>query len=186
MKHLSIATLCGSLRKRSYNAMALQAAVRLAPSHMRFETIAYDYVPIYNQDVQEFSFPEGVLRVAQALRRCDGLIIASPEYNYSIAGPLKNLMDWVSRLPDRPFKEVPVALISAASGAFGGPRAQYDTRRVLAAMDALVLLKPEVYINMCNTKFDEQGTLIDPQTVRFLTDQLYAFDRWIARVALNE
>lgn len=178
-----IAALSGSLRKRSYNTCALQAAGDLAPASMALEPVAYDDVPIYNPDLQDTGFPASVLRVADQLRRCAGVVIASPEYNHSIAGPLKNLIDWLSRLPAPPFRNKPLALLSVTAGPLGGARHQHEVRKILGSQEALVMHKPEIYIGQCASKFDATGALVDEPTRQLLAQQMLAFEAWIARMA---
>jgi chromate reductase len=125
------------------------------------------------------------MRLAQQIREADALLIASPEYNFSISGVLKNAIDWLSRVPAPPFKDKPVAILSATMGPLGGARQQYDLRKVLGSQDALVLVKPEVFIGQAQTKFDAEGKLTDAATRKAVTDQMLALERWIARVALK-
>ncbi|MBP6851281.1 MAG: NAD(P)H-dependent oxidoreductase, partial [Rhodoferax sp.] len=106
------------------------------------------------------------------------------EYNFSISGVLKNAIDWLSRVPAPPFKDKPVAILSATMGPLGGGRHQYELRKVLGSQDALVLVKPEVFINAAHTKFDAEGKLTDEPTRKILADQMVALQRWIGRVAL--
>jgi chromate reductase len=89
------------------------------------------------------------------------VLIASPEYNFSVSGVLKNAIDWLSRVPAPPFKDKPVAILSATMGPLGGGRHQYELRKILGSQDALVLVKPEIFINAAHTKFDAEGKLTD-------------------------
>jgi chromate reductase len=116
------------------------------------------------------------------VRRADGVLIAAPEYNFSIPGGLKNVIDWLSRGDDQPFSMKPVAIFSASMGPLGGARVQYDLRKVLGSLSALMLPKPEVFIAMAHTKFDAEGRCTDEPTKKFLGDQMLAFERWIAGV----
>ena len=118
----------------------------------------------------------------ERVRRADGVLIATPEYNFSIPGGLKNLIDWLSRGDDQPFALKPVAILSASAGPVGGARVQYDLRKVMLFMNAQVLAKPEVFIGMAGTKFDAEGRCTDDTTRKFVTDQMAAFQRWIAAV----
>jgi chromate reductase len=173
--------LCGSLRARSYNRSVLQAAGELMPASATLQVGSLHGIPIYNADDQAQGWPPAVLALADAVRQCDAVLIASPEYNFSIPGGLKNALDWLSRLPDQPFKGQPVAIMGAAPGPVGTARMQYDLRRVLQFLEAEVLQKPEIFIGHAATKFDEGGRLIDETTRRFIGDQMRALVELIAR-----
>ncbi len=185
MAFYNVLGICGSLRAKSFNRSALVAASELMPAGMRLTIADYSEVPLFNQDVQDRGMPEAVTRLAQQVREADALLFASPEYNFSISGVLKNAIDWLSRVPAQPFKDKPVAILSATMGPLGGGRHQYELRKVLGGLDALVLVKPEVFIGMAQTKFDAEGTLADAATRKALTDQMLVFERWIGRVALK-
>src|SRR5947209_18248226 len=116
--------------------------------------------PIYNFDIQNASgFPAEVNAWADAIRSADGLIIVTPEYNWTIPGGLKNAIDWVSRMKDQPFNGKAVLLQSAAGGILGGSRAQYHLRQSLISLDATCFGRPEVLVTMAAQKFDDKGTL---------------------------
>ena len=158
---LHVAGLCGSLRARSYNRFALEAAGTLMPAGMRLRIESFAGLPVYNADDQAQGWPPGLLELADTLRRADAVVIASPEYNFGIPGGLKNALDWLSRLPEQPFKNKPVAILGASPGPVGTARMQYDLRKALHFLEAHVLLKPEIFIGQVQTKFDEAGRLID-------------------------
>ena len=179
---LRIAGLCGSLRAQSYNLMALKAAGALMPEGMRLDIVPYGDVPIYNFDVQAKGFPEPVTRLVAALRDADAVLVASPEYNYSVPGALKNAIDWVSRVDKQPFDDKPVAILGAATGPQGTGRMQPDLRKVLLGINAHVLGKPEIYIGMAATKFSAAGELTDETTRKFIGDQMKAFKAWTPRI----
>jgi len=179
---IQVLGICGSLSRKSLNRQALQCAASLMPAGMLCIEARYDDVPLYNQDLQEGGVPEAVTRLGAAVRQADALLIASPEYNFSIAGVLKNAIDWLSRLPAPPLKDKPVAILSASTGPMGGARHQYELRKVLGGQDALVLTKPEVFISLAHTRFDADGALKDEATRKIIGDQMLAFQRWIQRV----
>ena len=135
-KQLDVLVICGSLRKGSYNAALARTLPALAPAAMKLHPAPpFETFPIYNFDIQNSTgFPTEVNAWADAIRSADGLIIVSPEYNWSIPGVLKNAIDWISRLKDQPFAGKPVALQSAAGGLLGGSRAQYHLRQSLTSM----------------------------------------------------
>ena len=183
-KALNVITICGSLRKGSYNRMVLNLLPSWAPANLKIsEAPPFAEFPLYNADVQNSSgFPAPVQTLADAIRAADGVIFVSPEYNYSIPGGLKNAIDWVSRLPNQPFANKPVMMISAAAGILGGGRMQYDLRRCMIFLDALTMNKPEVFIGGAMQKFDEKtGQLKDEQAVGFIKQQLAAFAKFIER-----
>src|SRR5436309_14978244 len=134
----NVLTICGSLRKSSYNAMVQRLLPSLALEGMKLTPApSFADFPLYNADIQNSTgFPAPVNTLADAIRAADGVIFCSPEYNFTIPGGLKNAIDWVSRLPDQPFADKPVALQSAAGGPLGGWRAQYHLRQCLISIDA--------------------------------------------------
>jgi chromate reductase, NAD(P)H dehydrogenase (quinone) len=179
-----VVSICGSLRKGSYNRMLMQALPGLAPGGMTIaEAPSFAAFPLYNADAQRSSgFPAEVTALAQAVRAADGIIVCTPEYNFSLPGGLKNAIDWVSRMPNQPFAGKPVAIQSASPGPLGGARVQYDLRRMLVFLDAQTLNKPEVFVGGCASKFDEKtGALMDEATRDFVKQQLSAFAAFIGR-----
>jgi chromate reductase len=181
---LNIVVICGSLRKGSYNASVARALPALAPPELKLSPApGYDKFPLYNADVQAVGNPAEVIAWADAIRSADGVIIVSPEYNWSIPGGLKNAIDWASRLKDIPFKDKPVALQSASGGQVGGARMQYHLRMALTAIDAQMFGKPEVFVNFAAKKIDEKtGELTDEPVKDVIKQQLAAFAKFIARV----
>jgi chromate reductase len=184
MADLNIVSICGSLRKGSYNAALARTLPSLAPAGMKITPApAWDKMPIYNFDIQNSTgIPAEVNAWADAIRAADGVVIVSPEYNWGIPGGLKNAIDWVSRVPNQPFAGKPVALQSAANGMLGGGRMQYDLRRAMIFLDAMTLNKPEIFIGNCSTRIDAKtGEITDQQTVGFIRQQLAAFAKFIVQ-----
>jgi chromate reductase len=187
-KSLNVISICGSLRKGSYNAIVQRALPSLAPEGLIVRAApSFAEFPLYNADVQTTSgFPAPVNMLADAIRAADGVIIVTPEYNFSIPGGLKNAIDWVSRLQNQPFAGKPIALQSASPGPLGGGRVQYDLRRAMVFLDAFVLNKPEIFVGNCGGKLDEKtGEIKDEATRNFIKQQLAAFATFIARVAVK-
>ena len=185
MASLNVLTICGSLRKGSYNAMVQRALPALAPEGMTLKPApSFAEFPLYNADIQNSTgFPGPVNTLAEAIRAADGVIFCTPEYNFGIPGGLKNAIDWVSRLPNQPFAGKPIALQSASAGPWGGGRVQYDMRRSMVFLDAFTLNKPEIFIGNSATRFDEKtGELKDEATRGFIKQQLAAFATFIAHV----
>ena len=177
----SILGLCGSLRAKSLNLSALKAVGEQMPAGMTLTIAAFDDMPMYNQDVQDKGWPPSVTRIRDQIAAADGLLIASPEYNWSVGAPLKNVIDWISRLKDQPFQNKPVAMISATGGPVGGVRGQLDLRRILTVLGGQVLVKPEVFIGNAASKFSPEGKLTDEVTRKFITDQMLSLQELIAR-----
>jgi chromate reductase len=178
---MNVVSICGSLRKASYNASLMRMLPRLAPAEMTITPApSYEAFPHYNHDLP---VPADVVALADAVRAADGIIVVSPEYGWTIPGALKNALDWVSRLKDQPFKDKPVALQSASTGPLGGSRMQYHMRQTLASIDALVFIKPEVTIAAAKDKFDEaSGELKDQPSIDLVTQQLAEFAKFVRRV----
>jgi chromate reductase len=139
-------------------------------------------VPVFDADEFAKGYPASVQALRDRIRRADGVVIATPEYNFSIPGGFKNMIDWLSRGEDQPFAHKPVAILSASPGPVGGARVQYDLRRVLLFVNAMVLAKPEVFIGGAGGKFDADGNCTDETTRKFVGDQMKAFEKWIGAV----
>ena len=188
-KPLRFVVMVGSLRKGSFNAAIARALPALAPEGVTIEPLpSVGEFPLYNFDVQEKGFPEVVTRTAERIRQADGVIIVTPEYNYSMPGVLKNAIDWISRLPNQPFAGKPVAIESASQGVYGGVKCQLHLRHTLVFFDALAFGRPEVAIPLVQNKVDgKTGEVTDAATRGFIVDQLKAFAafarRWAAGAA---
>jgi len=183
MSTLDIVGLCGSLRAGSLNRMALKLAGASMPPSMKLDTVEWREVPLFDGDVLAQGLPPPVAALRERIRRADGVLIVTPEYNFSVPGGLKNVLDWLSRGDDQPWAFKPVAIVTASPGPVGGARVQYDLRKVMLFLNALVLTKPEVFIAHAATKFDAaSGACTDETTRKFVTDQMVAFERWIAAV----
>jgi chromate reductase, NAD(P)H dehydrogenase (quinone) len=184
MTPLDIVGLCGSLRAASYNRMAMNLAAECMPATLKLDVLEWRAVPPFDGDVLARGLPPPVAALRERIRRADGVLIVTPEYNFSVPGGLKNVLDWLSRGDDQPWPFKPVAIASASAGPLGGARVQYDLRKVLLYLNAMVLAKPEVFIAMAQTKFDAAtGRCTDEVTRKFMTDQMAAFERWIGAVA---
>lgn len=179
---LDVVVIVGSLRDGSYNNILAQALSELAPDEIaiRFAP-SFEAFPLYNADIQQKEgFPEAVVRFGEAVRDADGVIIVTPEYNFSIPGGLKNALDWASRLEPQPFERKPVAIQSASPSQLGGGRVQYHLRQLMVYLDALVLNQPEIFVSNVPAKVDETtAELTDETTRKFVRQQLEAFARFI-------
>jgi chromate reductase, NAD(P)H dehydrogenase (quinone) len=179
---LHIVGLCGSLRRSSYNRMALELAGASLPAGASFEVLDWRSIPAFDADRMSEGFPQAVTALAERIRAADGVVIATPEYNFTLPGMFKNALDWLSRLEQQPFAGKPLALLSAATGPLGGARVQYDLRRVMMFLNAMPLVKPEVFIGQAQTKFDADGACTDEATRKFVGDQMRALQDWILAV----
>lgn len=179
---LDIVGLCGSLRKASLNSAALRLAGASMPASMKLDTVDWRAIPIFDGDLLAQGLPAPVAALRERIRRADGVLIATPEYNFSVPGGLKNVLDWLSRGDDQPWSMKPVAILTASPGPLGGARVQYDLRKVMLFLNAAVLVKPEVFIGSAAGKFDADGLCTDETTRKFVGAQMAAFESWIAGV----
>jgi chromate reductase len=177
--------LSGSLRQGSYNTAALRAAIEVAPAGMTIARADIGSLPLYSGDVDGDKTPAAVREFKEKVRAADAVLIASPEYNYSIPGTLKNAIDWASRAPQgtpNAFAGKPIAIMGASPGMLGTARMQYHLRQVFVFLDGHVLNKPEVMIARAHEKFDAAGRLTDEPTRQIIRAQLEALAAWTARL----
>lgn len=179
--HVHILGFAGSLREESYNRAALRAATELVPKGMTLETFDLSPIPLYNDDVRRRGYPEPVQRFREKIAQADGLLIVTPEYNYSIPGVLKNAIDWASRPPDPPLNDKPVAVMGVTTSLWGTVRAQLHLRQVFVFTNMHPVNKPEVLINQAAEKF-EGGKLTDAQSREFIAQLLEALRVWTLRL----
>lgn len=180
-----VAGLAGSLRSGSFNRALLEACRGLAPERLELEVLEIDGVPLYNADLDtDERRPEAVERLKRSLERADGVLIASPEYNYGVPGVMKNLLDWASR-PGfaSPFYRKPTGIMGAARGRSGTMRGQEQLKLHLLGMAALVFPHRGVAVAKAPERFDDQGRLTDETTRDFVADYLADFRDWLDRVA---
>lgn len=170
-KQFKILAFAGSLRKASYNKTLIRAAVELAPENVKIEVFDLEGITPFNQDLEQTP-PESVRAFKEKIRGADALLIATPEYNYSVPGVLKNALDWASRpYTDNALTGKPVALMSASTGIFGGARAQYHLRQSFVRLDMRPVNQPEVMLPSANQSVDADGNLTNQMT-RTLIKQL--------------
>jgi chromate reductase, NAD(P)H dehydrogenase (quinone) len=179
---LTVLGISGSLRKGSYNTAALRAAQKLAPAGMTIELADLRQVPLYDEDVKQAGFPAVVDELRSRVRAADGILFATPEYNHSYSGVLKNGIDWISRPPNHPFTDKPIAIMSASPGALGAALGYYHLRQCFDFLDAHPLNRPSVIIANAGQRFDESGELKDDTTAQLLGQMLAAFAAWIRRI----
>ena len=181
MSHpLHILAFSGSLRKASLNTALLREAAALLPDGVTLEIFDLSPIPLYNGDVEAAGVPEAVRQFKAKIAEADALLVACPEYNYSVTGVLKNALDWASRpAKDSPLHGKPLAMLGAG-GQSGTMRAQFHLRQMLVHSNVLVLNKPEVYIQRAFEKFDAEDRLKDEalrEQVRHLVAALVAWTR---------
>ena len=179
---MKILGISGSIRKSSLNSAALRACIPLLPQGTTMELFDISPIPLYNEDVHQQGFPPAVQVLREKIAAADAVLIASPEYNYSVSGVLKNAIDWASRPPNQPFDGKPVALLGATPGGFGTARSQYHLRQVFVYLNGLLLNIPEVMISGAPSKFDADGKLTDAATAEQISKMLVALVAWTGRV----
>lgn len=180
--NLTIIAISGSLRSKSYNTSLLRAMQHLAKQTMSLDIARLNGIPVYDGDDEDAKgVPRIVTELAERIRAADGVVIATPEYNFSIPGGLKNATDWISRVKNQPFGGKPVGIVGAAAGPLGTARSQYQLRQNLVGLSALTMSKPEVFVGSAHTKFADDGSLADDETAKFLKIWLDAFETWVRR-----
>jgi chromate reductase len=159
-RDVNLLGFAGSLRAQSYNKGLLNAALELLPANTKLEIFDLATVPAFNQD-NENNPPEIIKEFKAKIRTADAILIASPEYNYSISGVLKNAIDWASRpYGDNAFEGKAVAIMSASIGMLGGARGQYHLRQSFVFLNIQTLNRPEVMVPFAQEKYKD-GVLID-------------------------
>ena len=182
MPVIHVLGISGSLRKDSYNTALLNAASELLPEGMTLEKFDLSRIPLYSDDVRALGYPMLVQEFRERIAAAEALLIATPEYNYSISGVLKKAIDWASRPPDPPLDGKPVAIMGASTGNFGTVRAQMHLRQICLFCNMLPLNKPEVLVMHAQEKFDSSGRLVDKTTRTFVRDLLIALADWTRRL----
>jgi chromate reductase len=175
---LSFLGISGSLRTGSLNTALLRVAVALVPEGVTLKIADIADIPLYHGDVETEGLPAAVQALRAQIKAADALVFATPEYNYSIPGVLKNAIDWASRPPEHPFAGKPIAIMGASPGALGSARAQYHLRQMFIFMDGKLLNKPEIMVAGAIGKFDAQGNLTDEPTRQIVAAQLAALKAW--------
>ena len=181
MKKYNFVAIVGSLRKQSYNKMLLGIAQTLLPNNITIEVLSIDDVPLYNADIHEEKVPESVDKLNDAIKAADALIFFTPEYNYSVPGVLKNVIDHVSSSPKKPFDLKPIGIMGVSSSLLGTARAQYHLRQIMVAVNAYVFSKPEVMITEAKKKFNKDGHLTDKTAEKLIGDFMEGFVKFVDR-----
>lgn len=182
MVTLHVLGISGSLRNGSYNTQLLYEASRLMPSDMAFERFDLSDIPLYNDDVRMAGYPAAVVEFREKIEAADALLIATPEYNGSISGVLKNALDWASRPPSPPVNGKPVAILGATTGHYGTSKAQLHLRTVCSSLNMHAVNRPKVLISRAQDAFNAQGRLVDDAARHYLSDLMQALADWIQRL----
>ena len=180
---LVVAGIAGSLRRGSFNRGLLRAAVESAPGSMAIQSLEIRDLPLYDADLDVEGGPEVVRGFKAAILAADGIFIATPEYNYSLPGVLKNALDWASRAPERALQNKPVAIVGATPGRWGTVRSQLALRQMLMFPACRVMPAPVMTIAGAREHFDGDGNLTDDETRAQLVAVLEAFQTWVRQVA---
>lgn len=182
-RDLKVLGFAGSLRRGSFNRSLIGSCRELAPEGLTVDVFDIDGIPLYNADLDnDESRPEAVREFKGAIEAADGVLIASPEYNYGVPGVLKNVLDWASR-PGfaSPFFQKPTGIMGAAKGRSGTMRGQERLKLNLLGMGSQVFPHPGVAVSAAASKFDD-GRLTDESTREFLAKYLESYAGWLARV----
>lgn len=172
---MKILAISGALRKASTNTGLARALAEVAPDGVSVEVITLHGIPLYDGDLEAASGkPEGVKALDAKIRAADGVVIVTPEYNFSIPGVLKNATDWLSR-GGSPLRWKRVGILGAAAGPLGTGRSQYHLRQNLQGLEAIVMPKPEFFAAGNEQKFDAEGTLTDADTRKRLKSWLESY-----------
>lgn len=180
MTPLRFLGICGSLRRASTNRGLLRAAAARLPEQVTLDVAELSDIPFYNADITEK--PASVVRVLKQIADADALVFACPEYNYSLAPALKNILDWASREPNNALIAGKAAAIMGAGGGMGTSRSQYHLRQVCVFLDLHLLNKPEVFSNAFAGGFDADGNLTDEKIAALIGDQMRALADWTRRI----
>lgn len=175
--------IAGSLRRGSYNRGLLRAAIELAPPNVVIKTFDIGALPLHNEDLRAGGDPAPVVALKAAISAADAVFFVTPEHNRSIPGVLKNAIDWASRPPEStPLNEKPVGMIGASDGPWGTTRAQMHLRQILTGTNSIVMIRPEVYVELAPQHADTDGNLIDEKVRDRVRRYVIALAAWASRV----
>ena len=174
--------ISGSLRKQSLNTALLRNAQDLLPGGVTLEMADLSVIPLYNGDIEATGIPESVMQLRRQVEQADAVVLATPEYNYSIPAVMKNAIDWLTRSGNPTILSGKPVAVMGAGGGMGTSRAQYHLRQVLVYTNALVINKPEVFVTQAAGKFDAEGRLHDEPTRAVLAEMLASLADWSVRL----
>jgi len=183
---IKILAFAGSLRKESYNKALIETAKELAPENVEIEIFDLAKIPLYNQDLEQ-SMPEPVKEFKKKIKEADAILIATPEYNRSVPGVLKNAIDWASRPHgDNSFDDKPVAVFGATGGSVvGTSAAQLHLRQIFSFLNMHPVEKPQLYITGASEKING-GRVVDEQTRELIKELVKALVQWTLRLRGNK
>ena len=180
MSTLKFLGISGSLRRASANGGLLRTAASRLPDGVTMEVANLADIPFFNADIAEK--PAAVVRVLDQMAAADAFVFACPEYNYSLAPALKNILDWASREPNNALLSGKAAAIMGAGGGMGTSRSQYHLRQVCVFLNLHLLNKPEVFSNAFAGAFDAEGNLTDEKITTLVGDQMQALALWTLKI----
>jgi chromate reductase len=179
---MKILGISGSLREKSYNSGALRAAAKMLPEGVTLDIFAISALPGFDQD-DEQNPPAKVVELKKRIREADAILIATPEYNYSVPGVLKNAIDWASRpYGDSAWNGKPVGIMGASVGALGTARAQYHLRQIFVTLNMYAMNQPEIMISSASSRFDADGNLTDESTKEHIRKFMQALVEWAKKM----
>ena len=182
MADIKILAIPGSLRRASFNRLALESARWLLPDGATLDIFGLEDIPPYNQDLEKQP-PARVIELKTRVRAADAILFSTPEYNYSMPGVLKNAIDWASRpYGDSAWQGKPVAVMGASVGTLGSARAQYHLRQCFIFLNMYPVNQPEVLIANAAQRFDEKGELTDEGSRELIRKLLAELVAWTARL----
>ncbi|HZI18507.1 MAG TPA: NADPH-dependent FMN reductase [Pyrinomonadaceae bacterium] len=182
MENLSILGFVGSLRRASYNRGLMRAAQQLLPEGVSLTVADIGGLPLFNEDL-EGDVPAEVVTLKRQVREADAILFATPEYNYSVPGVLKNAIDWASRpYGDNSFDGKPAAIMGASVGMLGTARAQYHLRQIFVFLNMHPLNQPEIMVPFASKNFDADGNLTNEQSKELISQMLQSLAEWTRRL----
>ncbi len=177
MEKTNVLAFAGSLRRNSYNKMLLNNMVSLGENIININIFDISEIPFFNQDIENEP-PEVIKELRKQVNDSEGVIIVTPEYNFSFSAITKNVIDWLSRV-EKPLDNKPVCICGASGGYFGTARAQLQLRPVLAAVNARVMSKPDLFIPNAQNIFSDGGEILDTTIQNNIKDFLQKFNNFI-------
>jgi chromate reductase len=172
--------ICGSLREGSYNRLLLRNAIERCPEGLSIEEVSFRGWPVYDGDVEAHAYPAEIAAAKERIRRADALLLVTPEYNFSVPGPLKNAIDWLSRpVKETPLVGKPVGTMGASTGWAGSERAQLVWLYTFRFLRMPNFKDHELHVSMAAKAFDEQGRLTNEVFLNDLDAYLPLFRDWV-------
>lgn len=177
----NVLVIIGSLRKESFNKKLMLALDKLNHPLLKFNVIDLNEIPLYNQD-HEANMPTVVVNLKKEIEQSDGILFITPEYNRSIPGMLKNIIDWGTRpYGKNSWARKPAAIMGVSPGNVGTAVAQTHLRSILVALDMILLGQPEVYLVYKAEMFDDKNNITNADTRKFLQGFVDKFSTWIEK-----